>query len=98
MSANGKSPPDSAQPACPVMPASHDSPLSVCVREAVRTYFQDMGDHDPENLMPLVMGEVEATLLAEVMQQCDGKQIQAAAVLGINRGTLRKKLRTHGLL
>lgn len=98
MSFNGKSPPQPAQPACTVMPGSQDSPLSACARAAVRAYFQDMGDHDPENLMSLVMGEVEATLLSEVMQQCDGKQIQAAAVLGINRGTLRKKLKAHGLL
>jgi Fis family transcriptional regulator len=75
-----------------------DGPLAHCVRDAVRTYFEDMGDHDPENLMDLVIGRVEATLLAEVMEQVSGKQIQAAAVLGINRGTLRKKLRQHGLL
>ena len=84
---------------CPAQPQAADtSPLSACVRDAVRAYFDDMGDHDPENLMALVMGEVEANLLAEVMHQVEGKQIQAAAVLGINRGTLRKKLKSHGLL
>ena len=34
---------------------------------------------------------------AEVMRHCEGKQVRAAEVLGINRATLRKKLRQYGL-
>jgi len=36
-------------------------------------------------------------LLVETMRHCDGNQSKAAATLGINRATLRKKLKQYGL-
>lgn len=39
----------------------------------------------------------EIPLLQAIMRQCDGNQVKAAALLGINRNTLRKKLVEHGL-
>ena len=44
------------------------------------------------------MNEVEAPLLEVVMQQADHNQSKAATMLGINRGTLRKKLKQYGML
>ena len=46
----------------------------------------------------LVMREVEKPLFRTVMEYADGNQSQAAEILGINRGTLRKKLKTYKLL
>jgi Fis family transcriptional regulator len=43
------------------------------------------------------LSEVEAPLLEVVMQFTGGNQTRAAAILGLNRGTLRKKLRQYGL-
>ncbi|MBS0464491.1 MAG: hypothetical protein JSS03_05820 [Proteobacteria bacterium] len=45
----------------------------------------------------LILQEVEKPLLREVLRHCDGNQCRAAAALGINRGTLRKKLREYRL-
>lgn len=45
-----------------------------------------------------VLREVEEPLFRLVMQACQGNQLRAAAVLGLNRNTLRKKIREHGLL
>jgi two-component system nitrogen regulation response regulator GlnG len=39
----------------------------------------------------------EIPLLQSIMRQCDGNQVKAAAMLGINRNTLRKKLLEHGM-
>jgi two-component system nitrogen regulation response regulator GlnG len=42
--------------------------------------------------------EMEKRILPLVMESCGGSQVKAAKVLGIARGSLRKKLRYHGLL
>ena len=70
--------------------------LRECVARAVRRYLQDM-DGEACDLYALVLDEVECPLLREVMDWAGGNQSKAAAALGINRATLRKKLATHGL-
>ena len=45
----------------------------------------------------MVIEQAEAPLLEVVMRECAGNQTRAAEALGINRGTLRKKLRQYGL-
>jgi len=72
-------------------------PFSVCVRTALQRYFQDLNGHRPVGLYQLVLGEMERPLLEAVMTYTRGNQSQAAEVLGINRNTLRKKLRLYGL-
>lgn len=75
------------------------SALSECVSRTVRRYLADIGDTEcTEGLHALVLREVEEPLLREVLAFHDGNQSRAAAALGINRATLRKKLATHGLL
>jgi two-component system, NtrC family, nitrogen regulation response regulator GlnG len=44
-----------------------------------------------------IIHEVERPLLRLVLNLVNGNKIQAAKVLGINRNTLLKKLRQHGL-
>ena len=46
----------------------------------------------------MVLREVERPLLEVVMQQTNGNQSRAAEVLGINRNTLRKKLKLYQLI
>ncbi len=83
-------------------PASPDdllpaTPLGHHVYEALCIYFHNLGDQQPNHLYDLVLREVELPLLEIVMQRTQGNQTQAAELLGINRGTLRKKLREHGI-
>lgn len=72
-------------------------PLCSCIQTSLDFYFQDMEDHLPENLYQLVMSEVELPLLKTVMHRAQGNQTKAAAILGINRSTLRKKLEQYNL-
>ncbi|MEO8809773.1 MAG: helix-turn-helix domain-containing protein [Rhodanobacter sp.] len=79
--------------------AAASSALSECVSRTVRRYLADLGGTQcNEGLHTLVLREVEVPLLREVLAFHDGNQSRAAAALGINRATLRKKLSGHGLL
>lgn len=73
-------------------------PLRECVRVAVEGYLQQLDGHDVSELFSLVMTEVEAPLLEAVLAHANGNQSRAAAMLGINRATLRKKLKRHNLI
>ncbi|NII12314.1 helix-turn-helix domain-containing protein [Oleiagrimonas sp. C23AA] len=78
---------------------STQSVLSECVTRTVRRYLDDIGDTEcSEGLFSLVMSEVEAPLLREVLAWHEGNQSRAAAALGINRATLRKKLALYGII
>lgn len=68
------------------------------VARAVRRYLHDLGDHPAGDLYEVVLREIELPLLREVMRHHDGNQSRAAATLGLNRATLRKKLRAHGIV
>ena len=72
-------------------------PLRDCVRDALDAYFNALGDHDTAGLYQMVLREVERPMLERVMAHTGGNQSGAAHILGISRGTLRKKLREHNL-
>lgn len=71
--------------------------LAAAVAQALDDYFTRLDGHEPDGLYRMVMEEVERPLLECVLRQCNGNQSRAAQYLGLNRGTLRKKLRQHGL-
>jgi len=73
------------------------NPLNGCVRKALDKYFADLDGHAPGDLYQLMLGEVEKPLLEKVIQHTQGNQTKASELLGINRGTLRKKLKQYGL-
>lgn len=72
-------------------------PIRACVRDALADYFQQLDGHGCAGLYKMVLTEVEVPLLEAVMRECSGNQTRAAEMLGINRGTLRKKLEHYGL-
>ncbi len=72
-------------------------PLNGSVKEALERYLADLDGHAPNNLYELFMAEVERPLLEVVLNYAEGNQTRAAQALGINRGTLRKKLKQYEL-
>ncbi|MDH3350774.1 MAG: DNA-binding protein [Gammaproteobacteria bacterium] len=66
--------------------------------DALNQYFENLNGDRPGDLYDLVIGEVERPLFQAVLEFTDGNQSQAAGILGINRGTLRKKLRFYSLI
>ena len=72
--------------------------LSDSVHITLSQFFQDLDGHCPDNLYDMVLQQVEEPLLRLVMSYVDGNQSKAAACLGLNRGTLRKKLQIYNLL
>jgi len=74
------------------------SPLQEQVEKELRRYLKILNGQEPCQLHELVMGQVELALYRTVMEYCDGNQSRAAACLGINRGTLRKKLLQYDLV
>ena len=77
--------------------ASRTLPLRTMTAEALNAYFATLNGHKPGRLYDLVMREVEEPLFRAVLEYAEGNQSRAADILGINRGTLRKKLKTYGL-
>ncbi len=75
-----------------------EKPLGLLTEEALQGYFDTLNGHHPIDLYGLVIGEVEKPLFRTVMSYTRGNQSRAAQVLGINRGTLRKKLKEYSLL
>jgi len=73
-------------------------PLRSAAYAAINNYFADLDGQAPGNLYDMMTGEVEQALFSIVMERTRGNQSKAAVILGINRSTLRKKLRLYGLL
>lgn len=73
------------------------APLRDCVREALDAYLAELDGVEPNELYRLVMEQVEPPMIEAVLARTRGNQSRAAQMLGINRGTLRKKLKHYGL-
>lgn len=73
-------------------------PLRASVKAAVETYLGDVDAAMVSDLYALVLAEVEAPLLEAVLASVRYNQSKAARMLGLNRGTLRTKLKQYDLL
>jgi len=72
--------------------------LGYQVSKSMRKYFKQLDGENPTDIYNMVLKEVELPLLEIVMKQCGDNQSKASKILGINRGTLRNKLKEHNLL
>ena len=72
-------------------------PIRRSVTSAIELYLSDMDGYEVNDLYHVVLSEVEPAILDVVMQYAEGNQTEAAEMLGVSRGTLRKKLKLYGL-
>lgn len=72
--------------------------LKDCVEIAMADYFNQLDGQKVVDFYELVLSEVEAPLMQAVMAYTRGNQTKASVVLGLNRGTLRKKLKKYNML
>lgn len=75
----------------------NENEIAACVRKALDAYFKDLDGEQPSAVYDMVIGCVERPLLEVVLEHAQGNQTKAAELLGINRNTLRKKLKLYGL-
>ena len=78
-----------------LQPVTPTQTLRESVADSLRSYFSKLDGHTPDDLYRMVIEEVEKPLLESVMNYCGGNQTKAAKCLGLNRGTLRKKLKHY---
>jgi len=72
-------------------------PLCQQVAQALESYFEQLDGQEVVNLHALVISEVEKPLLEAVLNHTKSNQSKAAKMLGLSRGTLRKKLISYEL-
>lgn len=71
--------------------------LEDLVTEKLSRFFAKLGRYDVQDLYETVIEKVERPLLRLVLTHVDGNQVRAARLLGINRNTLRTRLKKLGV-
>jgi len=79
------------------MGISHKNDLAACVHGSLEAYFRDLDGEPPHAVYDMLLNCVEKPLLEYVLNHAGGNQSKAAEILGLNRNTLRKKLKQHGM-
>ncbi|GBG13188.1 Fis family transcriptional regulator, factor for inversion stimulation protein [Novimethylophilus kurashikiensis] len=74
-----------------------ETDLSACVRQALDDYFRDLDGEPPHAVYDMLISCVEKPMLESIMHRTSGNQSKAAEILGLNRNTLRKKLKQHNI-
>lgn len=72
--------------------------LRESVTIAVRQYLDELDGQLSADVYQMVLAEIEAPLLKEIMAYTRNNQTKASIMLGLNRGTLRKKLKQYNLI
>ncbi len=70
--------------------------LESIVELKISRFLEQIGNYYPEALHATIMRKVEKPLLNQILRRTGGNQVHAARILGINRNTLRKKMKLYG--
>ncbi|MFB9887177.1 DNA-binding transcriptional regulator Fis [Balneatrix alpica] len=82
----------------PVVPAETSQTLRDTVARSLENYFKQLDGQQVQDVYQMVLAEIEQPLFETVMHYTKDNQTKASKVLGLNRGTLRKKLKQYDLL
>ena len=75
----------------------NENELATCIRRSMDDYFRHLDGEKPSAIYDMVIGHVEKPLLEFILDRTEGNQTKAAEILGLNRNTLRKKIKEHGI-
>lgn len=81
-----------------VLPSHAPLPFHTQVQLAVEQYLTALDGEIPVNMYELFLNQFEKPLLETVLLHTRGNQSKTAEFLGLNRGTLRAKMKQYGLL
>lgn len=82
----------------PASPSSIPNHIEAFLTQQIAGYFASHGSQLPAHgLYDLLLARLERPLIAATLRATGGNQIKAAEVLGLNRNTLRKKMRDLGI-
>ncbi|MGB9716425.1 MAG: helix-turn-helix domain-containing protein [Thermodesulfovibrionales bacterium] len=65
------------------------------LEEKLKRYLKKLTKLERSNLYDSVISEVEKSLISIVLKETEGNQLRAAKTLGINRNTLRSKIKEY---
>ena len=71
---------------------SRSNEISDAIKRSLKRYFKDMDGEKPTSIYDMVLQNVEKPMIETVLGHAEGNQTLAAAMLGIDRNTLRKKM------
>ena len=71
---------------------SRPNELADCVKRSLERYFKDMDGEKPTSIYEMVLKNIEKPMIETVLGKAAGNQSLAAAMLGVTRNTLRKKM------
>lgn len=71
--------------------------LSTLVSQRLEAFFESQLNSLPVNLYDVVIEQVECPLIIQTLKITQGNQIKAAEILGINRNTIRKKIKLFNI-
>jgi len=77
---------------------AQEQSLRACVETTMENYFRHLDGQPVNDVYNMVLAEIETPLLEVIMKHTRQNQTKASEILGLNRGTLRKKLKQYGLL
>ncbi|MDC1311072.1 Fis family transcriptional regulator [Burkholderiales bacterium] len=77
---------------------SKPSDITDAVKYSIETYFEDLAGEGAQGVYGMVIESVEKTLIEEILKRTEGNQSEAAHMLGINRNTLRAKMKKFKFL
>ena len=75
----------------------NENEIARCVRRTIDGYFRDLDGERQAAIYNMVIACVEKPLIEVVLHRACGNQTHAAELLGMNRNTLRKKIRAYGI-
>jgi Fis family transcriptional regulator len=71
--------------------------LPACINAKLERYFKQLNGEQASGVHKMVMQETESTVIKFVLDSVNQNQSEASRILGINRGTLKKKIKLYKL-